>query len=693
MTPRDLDAYQAELDEALRGLTHPAAIQATAVRILGERLGAERVLYSDIDSDGSAIVNENYVRGVPKLLGRIPTRGFGRVLDILSAGETLVIRNVNQDPRIDANERGAFAELGVVAVISVPLIRDRRWVSGLSVHLASPRDWTPDDVAFVEATARRTWAAVEQALAERALRESEENYRNLFESIDQGFCVIEVLFDKAGLVADDFRFLKVSPSFATQTGITDAVGRRMREIAPAYQGAWFEQVARVARTGETARFETWVEDLKRWYDVCAFRVDHPAYHRVGVLLDDVTRRKTFAAELEREVEARTHELTRSQEQLRKLATELNLAEQRERKRLAGELHDHLQQLLVVGKLKVGQARRKAGAESPLGELILEMDDLLSESLKYTRTLVAELSPPILREHGLAARLRWLADSMQNHNMTVTVTASEGDGPQLPEDQATLLFQSVRELLINASKYSGSREAFVALEATPELLRVEVRDEGVGFDVPGVTGQAAHGAPSDSSRFGLFSIRERMRALGGTFEISSELGKGTTAVLVLPLESSGVREVLEPIRKTAATARPPRRARAPRLLPVESEASRRVLLVDDHAMVRQGLRRVLESYPDVQVVGEASDGEEAVAAVDHLTPDVVVMDISMPKMSGIQATAVIKSCHPEITIIGLSVNAGGENRSAMLKAGAAQLLTKEAAVEQLYDAIQEHARVR
>jgi DNA-binding NarL/FixJ family response regulator len=114
----------------------------------------------------------------------------------------------------------------------------------------------------------------------------------------------------------------------------------------------------------------------------------------------------------------------------------------------------------------------------------------------------------------------------------------------------------------------------------------------------------------------------------------------------------------------------------------------VLLVDDHAMVRQGLRSVLDGYSDLEVTGEAADGEQAVALAQRLRPDVVVMDINMPKMNGIQATALIKSRNPAILVIGLSVNASGENQEAMKKAGAAALLTKDAAVEQLYVTIQQ-----
>jgi DNA-binding NarL/FixJ family response regulator len=117
------------------------------------------------------------------------------------------------------------------------------------------------------------------------------------------------------------------------------------------------------------------------------------------------------------------------------------------------------------------------------------------------------------------------------------------------------------------------------------------------------------------------------------------------------------------------------------------------LVDDHAMVRQGLRSVMESYPDIEVVGEAGDGKDSLVSVEQMRPSVVIMDLNMPRMNGIDATAIIKSRHPEIVVLGLSVNAGEDNQEAMIQAGASALLTKEAAVDRLYDMIHEAVATR
>ncbi len=407
--------------------------------------------------------------------------------------------------------------------------------------------------------------------------------------------------------------------------------------------------------------------------------------RVGIHYD-MTERKVMeeqlrwsAQELEARVHDRTQELVRSQERLRALANELNLAEQRERIRLATDLHDHLQQLLVLGKLKLGQGRVSQSLR-PCIRVMEEVDDLLTQSLTYTRTLVAELSPPVLRDHGLAAGLKWLGEHMKKHDMAVTVVVPEEDGVQLPKEQAVLLFQCVRELLMNSWKYAGTGRASVRMYRRDACLCIEVSDHGRGFDWS--ASEAAHPVSGSSTKFGLFSIRERMAALGGACDIVSAPGKGTQATLTLSLtpkraidESPTMRDEL----KTTAPRRPP---------PVTHHPSRiRVLLVDDHAMVRQGLKTMLEAYTDVEVVAEASDGEAALTAAEKHQPTVVVMDINMPKMNGLVATAHLKARYPDIAIIGLSINAGRENQDAMKKAGGTVLLTKEAAVDELYRTIQ------
>jgi len=387
------------------------------------------------------------------------------------------------------------------------------------------------------------------------------------------------------------------------------------------------------------------------------------------------------------------ERCRVEARLRALTMELNFAEQRERKRLAGELHDYLAQLLVLCHLNLGRMKRM-GLPQNADQVVTDSQEVLSKALDYTRTLMAELSPSVLKEHGLPAGLTWLGEHMQRHGLAVTVNVEPIIDYSLSDDHAMLLFQSVRELLMNVLKHANSPKAAVRLEHHGGKLRIEVRDEGIGFDFAAASGTTT----TMSSKLGLHSIGERMKALGGCFDLQSAPGGGTKATLVLPFndlagESSWMNghgpmeEEKTFVHQRHAinfkSADPPlAMPRVPRI---------RVLLVDDHAMVRRGLRSVLESYSDVEVVGEAGDGEEAVALVERLQPSIVLMDINMPKMDGIQATAEITARHPGIIVIGLSVNTSDATEKAIKQAGAVRLLDKGAAVDDLYSAIREGRR--
>jgi PAS domain S-box-containing protein len=422
------------------------------------------------------------------------------------------------------------------------------------------------------------------------------------------------------------------------------------------------------------------------------------------LLRDITERKKaqeqtrrWTIELEQRVAERTQALMQSRTRLRALASELTLTEQRERQRLASELHDYLAQLLVFGRMKVGQAKR--GDLGPALGLVQELDDMLNEALTYTRSLVAQLSPPVLREFGLVMAIRWLAEQMRRQEMTVVVHC-DLEQVQLREDQAVLLFQSARELLINVSKHAGTLHASVSVWTEGDVLHVRVADEGTGFDPAGAA------ANLTTPMFGLFSIRERMDALGGHMTVESSPGGGTKVTLAVPYEDAPAEDDpggtdLEK-SQTAAGADPversgPKTARTadrPATVPsraLDHSARTRVLLVDDHAMLRQGLRTVLDGYPDIEVVGEAVDGAQAITLAKALSPHVVIMDVNMPGIDGIEATHILKAEQPAILVIGLSVHNNRQVEQVMREAGAVSFLAKDAAIEQLHETIQQALR--
>lgn len=113
---------------------------------------------------------------------------------------------------------------------------------------------------------------------------------------------------------------------------------------------------------------------------------------------------------------------------------------------------------------------------------------------------------------------------------------------------------------------------------------------------------------------------------------------------------------------------------------------KVLIADDHAVVREGTRRILEQEPDMEVVGEAGDGEEAVDLATKMKPDVAIIDIAMPIMDGIEATKRIKSARPSINVLILSAYDDDQFIFSLLEAGAAGYLLKSIRSRELIDAI-------
>ncbi|ALA58968.1 response regulator [Nitrospira moscoviensis] len=437
----------------------------------------------------------------------------------------------------------------------------------------------------------------------------------------------------------------------------------------------------------------------RFYPVrCAARPIVKEGASIGTVIEvqDITKERQaaedlqlLATDLERRVRERTSDLVRSQDRLRALASQLAMAEQRARHRLATELHDYLAQLLALGRIKLGHARRLLGRVPAGTEPLSDLQDILDRALAYTRTAMAELSPPVLHDLGLAVGLEWLGQQMGRHGLHVTVEhepEAAAAAARATEDLRVMLFQSARELLLNVAKHAGVDRARVtlAVEAGDRLV-LTVRDDGKGFD-PGGLGRG--GGPE---HFGLFSLHERMEAVGGRMEIDARPGAGTTVRLALPLggeaalSGKALSSELENEVRDAGT-----QIAVPQCSTLSDSKLRcapiRVLLADDHVVVRQGLRSLLDGYTDVIVVGEAGNGEEAVALARELRPDVVLMDINMPLMDGLEATARIVRERPDTLVIGLSVNSAAHIRDAMRAAGAAGFMTKESAADQLYEAV-------
>jgi PAS domain S-box-containing protein len=244
--------------------------------------------------------------------------------------------------------------------------------------------------------------------------------------------------------------------------------------------------------------------------------DHPVGLR-GVMVD-ITHQK----------QAEKTVLT-CQQKLRSLASELSFAEERTRRQTAVALHDSIGQTMAFAKMKLGTLR-KPTLDPSLLESLDEIIELLNTTLKDTRNLISELSPPVLYELGFIAAIEWLIQNIrQEHGIQIIFQDDKRPKP-LDKDVRVFLFQAVRELLVNVVKHADTQNAKVSVFRDEDRIRVEVSDDGIGFD-----NTEAFPIMDITTGFGLFSIRERMESIGGRLKIESEPGNGTKVTLTAPLK--------------------------------------------------------------------------------------------------------------------------------------------------------------
>ena len=386
---------------------------------------------------------------------------------------------------------------------------------------------------------------------------------------------------------------------------------------------------------------------------------------IGVATDVTDRR---LAEDERD---------RAVQELRQLSHRLLALQEEDRRQVSYDIHDGLGQLITAAAMHLDTLDAMVASSHLLpanahAEL-RSTSDCIHSAVVDMRRMISDLGPLLLEDLGfLEASKRLLEDTAERAGWEAEFEGDIGSG-LLEQPQEIALFRVVQEALSNARKHAGTRKVRLTVQHGSGTLRVVVQDWGCGFNVENMLRQ-----PGEGHHIGLVSMRERAALIGGECIINSSPGQGTTVTISVPIAE-----------RTASAANPASKELVT-MTERKSNGGRtagkiRVLIADDHAMVRDGLRSIL-SVDDIEIVGEAATGGEAVEAVQTLGPDLVLMDIRMPDMDGLAATEAIKQRSPDTSVIVVTSYESKEYLRRAIEAGAAGYLLKGTSRESFITAI-------
>lgn len=373
-----------------------------------------------------------------------------------------------------------------------------------------------------------------------------------------------------------------------------------------------------------------------------------------------------------------HEALKSNEEaLRQLSSRLLELQDDERRRIARDLHDVTGQKLALQCIALSRMTRLLSptANEEAKESIAQCLELTNQISEEIRTLSYLLHPPLLDELGLPSAVKWYTEGFQKRTgirIDVDIARSL---PRLRPDAEVALFRVVQESLTNVHRYSGSPTAYVRIRQDEGELGLEVGDFGKGMPPEKNKTSAGEIAPLG---VGIQGMRQRIRQLSGRLEILSKLGKGTVVTAFLPIQELSLpleREV--PAKDTEETANSGRE---------KSGALRRILIADDHEMLRRGVRSMLENEADLQVCGEAVDGSDAIEKTLRLRPDLVILDVNMPALNGLAVVRQILRARPETRILVFTVHDSEQTVQESLHAGAHGFLSKGKAGRDLIAAV-------
>jgi PAS domain S-box-containing protein len=446
---------------------------------------------------------------------------------------------------------------------------------------------------------------------EQRLEAKEQRYRALFESIDEGFCVVRLLREPSGQVRD-YRFEEANEAFVMHTGLHDALGRTIRELVPEHDAHWFDIYDRVARTGESTRFVQEAKAMNRWFDVYASRLGGPGSDLVAVLFSDITQRLVAEQDMRRLNEELAQANRRKTEFLATLAHEL-------RNPLA-PLSNGLHLMRMAGNKPDVLEKTRQMMERQIQHMVHLVDDLLDVARISTGKVELRRQAIDLRE-VVATAVETSASLIDNagHRLTVEMPAQA-----LPmHADPTRIAQVISNLLNNAAKYTP-QGGHIALKGRVEAGEavIAVTDTGVGLEGEALAGVfemfaqvPGAGKPQGGLGIGLSLVKSLVALHGGSVSASSTgPGKGSTFTVRLPLSEGN--EMSTESRSAPTTSRP---------------GQLQVLVVDDNTDAAESLGVLLDIEGHAAHI--AHTGAEALQVAQSQLLDVVFLDIGLPDMTG------------------------------------------------------------
>ncbi|MBW4595346.1 MAG: PAS domain S-box protein [Brasilonema angustatum HA4187-MV1] len=516
-------------------------------------------------------------------------------------------------------------------------------------------------------------------LAEDALRGSEERYRTLFESIDDGFCIIEMLFDENNTPID-YRFLQTNPAFEKQTGLIQAVGKTARQLIPNLEAHWYEIYGKVALSGESIRFENGSEVMNRWFEVYACRVGQPNSCKVAILFKDITERKRIEAERE--------QILQREQAAREAAERANQIKDEFLAVLSHELRSPLNPILGWSSMlrngKLNAAKTAYALETIERNAKLQVQ-LIEDLLDVSRILRGKLSLNMARVN-LASTIEAAMETVQLAAQAKSIrveTVFEKEVGQILGDSARLQ-QIIWNLLSNAVKFTPSGGSVeIQLNSMGSQAQIQVKDTGKGITPDFLPHVFEYFRQADSTTtrtfgglgLGLAIVRHLVELHGGTVHADSPgVGQGATFTVRLPvLNDQGFGHLDESTSSFLIGNSSS--------LPL---ADLRVLLVDDDTDTRDLITFILEQSG--ALVTSATSAIEALETFKQTNFDVLISDIGMPEMDGYmlmrQIRAITSKQGRDVLALALTAYAGEINQQQAIRAGFQRHISKPVEPEDL-----------